>query len=179
MVKLAAGLLSLVFCLSAWGQQSPSTTKPESQTAAKPELITIITLDSIQEIVRAMGFQITHDKDDKGNPNTYFSFRAEGYKVFVQVPDPDFIWLYNAFTGNVTVENINEWNADNRFSRAYVSADKILNLDTEIVVKNGVTQQNIEVQIEEFRDSVAKWARFLIDHEKPSAVPNPTPPAAK
>jgi hypothetical protein len=115
-----------------------------------------------------MGFEcIRGDKDDKGNPANYFTFRAEGYKVVVQVPAPGHVWLFNVFTDSVRAETVNEWNRNSSFSRAYVHTDNNLYLDTDIVIHGGVTLENLEAQIKGFRDSVARWARFVIDHQKP------------
>jgi hypothetical protein len=148
---------ALLICVSASGQQ------PEP---AKSVLISTMTLETAQQIIQGLGFKCTWEKDEKGVPNTYFIFRAEGFKVGVEVPTANFIWLYNIFTDPATPETINEWNSKNRFSRAYIASDKNLYLDTEIIVKGGITRENIEAQIDEFRDSVARWARFVIDHQK-------------
>jgi hypothetical protein len=148
------------------GQEPQPAVKPvESQTANQPQLITSMTVESFQRILQGMGFEATRDKDDKGQPTGYLMFRAEGYKVGAQVPSPEFIWLYNVFTDTTTLETINSWNQSNRFSRAYLNtSDKTLCLETEIIVTGGITRENIESQVKEFRDSVARWARFVIDH---------------
>jgi hypothetical protein len=157
-----------------------SAAKPEPQSATKPEIITTMTLESAQRIIQALGFEVTQDKDEKGQPTPYLSFRAEGYPVGASVPAPDYISLYNMFTDKATPATINEWNGRNRFCRAYTdnsdNADKnVVYLETEIIVHGGVTRENIEVQIKEFRDSVARWVRFLIDHKNKEAPAPPKP----
>jgi len=166
-----------LFGFNVLGQEPQTAAKPanSAQTAAKPEFFTSMTLEKVQGIIAAMGFEVTRDKDNDGKPVSYFVFKAEGYKVGASVPEPDFIWLYNEFTDKATLETINEWNESNRFSRVYLgSKDKGLYLETEIVVAGGITRENIELQIKQFRDSVARWARFVIDHQQPA-----TPAAQK
>lgn len=153
-----------LFGLTAWGQ---SATKPAAaQPADKPEIITSMTLESFQRLVQGMGFECTRGKDDKGKNEDYFSFRAEGYKVAAQVPSPEYVYLVNVFTDKIPLELINKWNQANTFSRALAGADNNLYIETEIVVTGGVTRDNIEAQVEAFRESVVRWARFVIDGEK-------------
>ena len=153
--------LAGLFCFAALGQD---------QLAAKPEIITSVTLDSVQRVLQAMGFEVTRPKDNpKSDP--YLIFRADGYRVAASVPAPQFIWLETIITEHATLETINEWNTNNRFSRVYFNpVEKTPVLETEIVVAGGVTQENIEMQIKEFRDSVARWARFLVDHQEEAKV---------
>jgi hypothetical protein len=155
-----------LICPIAWAQEPQSSVKPDSQIAAKPELVTSVTLESFQQIVQGMGFECTRDKDEKGNLESYIIFRAEGYKVAARVPFADYVYLFNIFTDKVPVEDVNEWNRGNSFSRASLGADKNLYLETEIPIRGGVTRDNIEAQIKTFRDSVVRWARFVIDHQK-------------
>ena len=170
-IKSLRWLVPLVwlFGFTVLGQEPRSAAKPveAAQAAAKPEIITNMTLEKLQSIIQAMGFEVIRDKDKDGKPDSYISFRAEGYTVGAQVPTSEFIWLYNVFTDKATLETVNEWNATSRFSRAYSnSTDKTVCLETEVIVQGEITLENIESQIKEFRDSVARWARFVIDHIK-------------
>lgn len=176
------GAVVWLFGFSLLAQQSQSAAKPESQSAAKPdqsqsaakpEIITSVTLESVQRIIQALGFDVTRAKDDKGQPDTYLVFKAEGYTVEAQVPAPDFIWLYNIFTDKATLETINAWNANNRFCRAYSGDKDTVYLETEIIVHGGTTRDNLEAQIKEFRDSIVSWARYLIDHKNKEAIAPP------
>jgi hypothetical protein len=176
--KVTTSIMSVaavwLFGFSLLGQEPQSAVKPdESQSAAKPDIIPTMTLDSAQRIIQAMGFEVTRAKDDKGQPGTYLSFKAEGYIVYAQAPVPDFIWLYNIFSDKATPETVNAWNANNRFCRAYSGDKGNVYLETEVIVHGGTTRENIEVQIKKFRDSVARWARYLVDHENKEATALP------
>jgi hypothetical protein len=156
-------IFTWLFTIGIWGQEWRPATKLEP--AAKPEIIATATLDSVQQIIQGMGFECAQFTDDaKSEP--YLSFRAEGYKFDVGVPTPDSIWIYTIFNHSATLQTINEWNQNSRFSRASVApTGRPLLLDTEIVVAGGVTRENIEMQIKTFRDSVARWARFVLSHQ--------------
>jgi hypothetical protein len=140
-----------------------------SQSADKPEIISVMPLESFQKLVQGMGFECTRNKDDKGNLEDYFVFRAEGYKVGAKAPSEEYVYLFNVFTDKVPIDLVNEWNRTHNFSRAYLGNDNLVYLDTEIVIHGGVSRENIESQIKQFRDSVARWARFILEHQKAAA----------
>jgi hypothetical protein len=157
-----------LFGFSVLGQEPQSAAKPESQSEEKkPEIITSMTLESFQRMIQGMGFDCTRGKDDKGVPDDYFMFKAEGYDVGAEVPVPSsYLYLFNVFAAQMPPEFINQWNGNNNFSRAYSKpGEKSVYLDTDIIIHGGVTRENIEAQVKEFRDSVARWARFVIDHQ--------------
>jgi Putative bacterial sensory transduction regulator len=167
-LKLAAIASVLIGATCQASGQSPPTPKSEPATAAQPELISSVNLESVQKILQGMGFECVRDRDEKGNLEKFFTFQAAGYKVVVRTPSAGSIWLYNIFTNEVSLEAINEWNQNNNFNHAYIGKDKKLFFDTDIVVHGGVTRENIEAQIKSFRDALARWARFVIDHSRPN-----------
>ena len=154
------------FC-SANGQSVQATPKSEAASATQPELISSITVESLQKILQGMGFECTRDRDEKGNPENFLIFHAEGYRVVARTPTPHSIWLYNVFTDDVALDAVNEWNQNHNFNHAYLGKDKKLWFDTDILVRGGVTKENIEARVRDFRDALARWARFVIDHAKP------------
>lgn len=159
---LAVGLFSFVGLGHA-----QSDAKTDTQSEAKPELITTASLDRLQHILQAMGFEVTREQDGpKADP--YLIFRAEGYKVAATAPGPQYFMLLNVFTDQPKDELnlLNEWNLNNNLSRVALDSEKSLYIVTEIVVTGGVTRENIEAQIKEFRDSVARWARLVVEHQK-------------
>jgi len=147
------------------------TTKPSNanDTAAKTDrtIITSMTSEEFQHFVQAMGFECTRGKDEAGKDETFFTFRAEGYKVAVIINAPGYVTLYNEFTDvNPTLATVNEWNQVNSFSRAYVAKDGNAVLENDLILSGGVTHESVEVFIKTFRDSVARWARFVLDRKK-------------
>jgi hypothetical protein len=144
-------------------------TSSANDTAVKREgtVINSMTLQSLQQFVQAMGFECTRGKDEAGKDDSFFTFRAEGYKVVVFVNNPTSILLYNAFTDlNPTLTTVNEWNQNTSFSRAYIDKEGNAVLESDLIFTGGVTHENVEVFVKTFRDSLARWARFALDRKK-------------
>jgi len=134
----------------------------DTTTKTDHTIITSITSQEFQQLVQGMGFECTRGKDE-----TFFSFRAEGYKVAALSNDPSYIELYNGFTDvNPSLATVNEWNQVNSFSRAYVDKDGNAALEADLILTGGVTHENIEMFVKTFRNSVSQWARFALDHKK-------------
>lgn len=163
------GLCAVHVC----GQDSQSATKLQPQSAATPEIITSLTLERFQATLQAMGFECIREKDAQGKLESYFIFRAEGYKVVAEVPSPEYGYLANVFTEKLKPEFVNQWNQTNNFSRTFVDKEKNLVIDTEIIVDGGVTTEHIESSIKTFRSSVARWARFIQDHKEVATPSSP------
>jgi hypothetical protein len=162
--RLVCFLLLAVFTRLAAAQTAPTP-------AAPSELITTITLEDLQHRVQAMGFECTRGKDDSGNLNNFFVFKAEGYKVAVFVPKPSVIELDNIFDDvHPTPATLNAWNSDNRFSRVYLQKDGSVDLEDDLNLSGGVTSDHLEAFITTFRNSVGRWARFVVDHEEKKPV---------
>jgi hypothetical protein len=126
-----------------------------------------MTLQSFQQFVQAMGFECTRGKDEAGKDDSFFIFRAEGYKVAAFVNDASSVLLYNVFNDvNPTLATVNEWNQNGSFSRAYINKEGNAVLENDLIVSGGVTHDNLEVFVKTFRDSIARWARFALDRKK-------------
>jgi hypothetical protein len=139
-------------CLTAFGQT----------TIGKPVPVTLETLNlkELKQVLQEMGFSCTIGKDTAGKDNTYITFRAEGYTVAAQLASPKVVWLYNVFSDKTTAAVANEWNRNSRYSTAYIDTDGTSNLDMNIFI-DGITRENLEAHINQFRDDVAKWAHIL------------------
>ncbi len=161
--SLSLILLSGLVSAPAWAQTAKPTVAAD--TSAKP-LITAMTSEQFQKVIQAMGFECTRGKTD-GKDDSFFTFRAEGYKVAAFFHDASYLELYNAFTDvNPTLATINEWNQKNSFSRAYVDKDGNAVLENDLILTGGVSSDSIELFVKTFRDSVARWARFALERKK-------------
>jgi hypothetical protein len=147
--KKQISIIVLAYGCSALAQQPPKTSNTnaaESITKVIDSTIfTSMTLEQFQKIVQAMGFECTRGKDANGKDDTFFAFRAEGYKVAAFVPDPSYLELYNAFTDVAPTPIVtNEWNQSNRFSRAYVDKDGNATIEDDLILSGGVTRENVQ-----------------------------------
>jgi hypothetical protein len=169
---LKTSILSAVFLLAVLsnttvGQSLKTANVVDVASKTERPLITSLTLESLQHIVQAMGFECTREKGETGKEYNWFGFRAEGYKVVAfALSDPNFLQLYNGFTDvHPTLATVNEWNQKNTLSRAYVAKDGTASLESDLFLGGGVTTETVELFITTFRDSVARWARFIMDRQ--------------
>ena len=135
------------------------------------EMITGVTVESVQKRIQAMGFDCTRGKDDKGQDNNYFVFKPEGFKVIVFVPAATTVEVDTVFDDvHPSLAAVNEWNRDNRFSRAYLEKDGSADLEDDLDLANGVSAEAFEGFIKTFRSSVTRWAHFAVEHDEKKPV---------
>jgi hypothetical protein len=163
MLKLILSILLTVniFCITG------VTQAPTKASVAVTEVVNTMTLESLQTRIQAMGFECTRAKDDSGKDDTYLIYRAQGYKVAAFVPAPNIIELDNVFTDvHPSLETMNQWNRDNRFTVAYIGEDKSVILQSSLDLDGGVTHDGFVAFFNNYRDAVAKWALFVVAHEE-------------
>jgi len=174
-MSVRVGMTAVLTVLSWSGMAALGQTAPAPMAETKTvttEMITAVTVDSVQKRIQAMGFDCTRGKDDKGQDNNFFVFKAEGYKVIVFVPATTTVEVDTVFDDvHPSLASVNEWNRDNRFSRAYIEKDGSIDLEDDLDLANGITPAGFEGFIKTFRNSVARWAQFAVAHDekKPAA----------
>jgi Putative bacterial sensory transduction regulator len=125
--------------------------RPVAADAPAKPLIATMTSEQFQKVIQAMGFECTRAKTD-GKDDSFFTFRAEGYKVAAFFHDASYLELYNAFTDvNPTLATVNEWNQKNSFSRAYVDKDGNAVLENDFILTGGVSSDSVELFVKTFR----------------------------
>jgi hypothetical protein len=173
-MKTACTLSVFFALLPVWaagqttGQMEKQGGANTGDTATKTDntIITSLPSASFERLVQAMGFECTRGKDASGKEDSYFTFRAQGYKV-AGFTEETYIELYNAFTDvNPTLATVNEWNQTHNITRAYVDKDGSAVLESDLIISGGVTRADVEEFIKTYRDMVAQWARFVIDRKK-------------
>jgi hypothetical protein len=168
--KIAASLLfASVVGAGAFAQTAPAPAPalaPETKTVTT-ELIMGATLESVQKRIQGMGFDCTRGKDASGKNNTFVVFQAEGFKVVVFVPSARTVEVDTIFNDvHPSLATINEWNRDNRYSRAYLEKDGTVDLEDDLDLAAGITPEDFDAFIKTFRDSVTRWAHFVVEHEE-------------
>ena len=167
-----AGIVAMVLMGAAAIGQAPAAAVEAQSKTVPTEVITAVTLESVQKRIQAMGFDCTRPKDEKGQDKTYVIFQAEGFKVIVFVPSATTVEMDTIFDDvHPSLETVNAWNRDNRFSRAYIEKDGSADLEDDLDLAAGVTAAGFENYIKTFRNSVGRWAHYVVEHEdkKPAA----------
>lgn len=126
-------------CALAWGAAFP---------AQAQQLVDGSQIDEIVNIARGYG-AATLETRSNGDPVIRGKIEGVAYQViFSNCTDnancEDFSF-YAVFPGNKqTLEAINAWNRDKRFSKAYLDADLDAAIDFDINLEYGVSQRNLD-----------------------------------
>jgi hypothetical protein len=151
------------------GTQAPAPSTALTKTENSSPLVSKMTLDELQHRVQVLGFQCERGSTD-GKPDNYFTFRAEGRKVGGKVATPELIEFFVYYSDGASLATVNEWNNTQFGSTAYVDADGNAVLESELILTGGVTEENVNTFITNFRDSAVNYARFILDHKKDKTV---------
>lgn len=139
-VRLAA--LALAFALTA-----PSL--------AAQKVYERLTRDQLMEFVRDEGFGSLESRDE-----TTFTTKMEGYTVaFFVLSDGESVQAYFGRTGTkARLADVNKWNKDKRYSRAYIDDDGDPVLELDLDMAGGVTAARIKDFISTVKLSVSLFS---------------------
>lgn len=122
--------------------------------------------DDIEPVLRNMGLAFERDVDGDGDPK--FSFKLATYNIslyFYGCTEEGCTSLRMAtcFRMNEppTVETINNWNSRKRFTTAYQDSDQRACIDTDLILKGGVTLGAVEAFIIQYRDLLNEYATHI------------------
>jgi hypothetical protein len=82
------------------------------------------------------------------------------------VATPELAELFVYYTDGASLATVNEWNKTQFASTAFVDGDGNAVLENLLVLTGGVSEENVDTFITNFRDSAADYARFILDHAK-------------
>jgi Putative bacterial sensory transduction regulator len=137
-------------------------------TGNSSQLVSKLTLEEFQRRVQSLGFQCERGNTD-GKPDDYFTFKAEGRKVGGKLASPELVELFVYYTDGASLATVNEWNNTHFASTAFVDKDGDAVLESELILTGGISEENLDTFITNFRDSATDYARFILDHAKEKA----------
>ncbi|HTF69710.1 MAG TPA: YbjN domain-containing protein [Edaphobacter sp.] len=152
----------LVVCPSLAQSKGPTAS---AAAGSSKQLVSTMTLEEFQRRVQSLGFQCERGSTD-GKLDSYFTFRAEGRKVAAKMATAELPELFVYYTDGASLATVNEWNNTHFASTAFVEKDGTAVLENLLVLTGGVSEENVEAFITNFRDSAADYARFILDHAK-------------
>lgn len=125
--------------------------------------------ESVASVIRGKGFEVEITTDDDGDP----MLRAEGkgYKFNVYFygctggEDCTTLGLYSGWTGSsADVNQINEWNRENRFGRAYIDkdGDPVVEMDIDLD-DGGMPRMLFEDHIEFWMSVMSQYSKYIFD----------------
>jgi TonB family protein len=148
-IRLSALLLASALCSAIFADDSVS-----SPTAAAT-IVTNLTLDAAQDLIRGMGFDC-----ERLPGKDLLQFEAEGYTIYAGT-GPSELYLLSMFTDvRPTQEQINKFSSKNDFAKLYTDKDGMGILSYPILLEGGVTRENLKSAIKMFRTTVVNYVRF-------------------
>ena len=130
-----------------------------------PKVVTSLTLEEMEAILKEAGYRYERVKKDA---ELFFLLRLGGLKAGLFLMDCKegrcgSLQLYAGFNMEKppTLEWINAWNREKRFSRAYLDKDGYPVLESELDLEGGVTQRAIISFLETFEISLSRFATWI------------------
>lgn len=145
------------------------------------EQITARSPKAVVSAMRAYGMIATLDTDDYGDPMIESRISQSRFYIFFydceQSKDCRSIQFRSSYVteGSVVLEQVNEWNRDRRFGKAYLDDDNdaVIEMDLNLDF-DGVGAENFEdsldywrVIVEQFEDFISWDAGFGPSHDDP------------
>jgi hypothetical protein len=152
-------LISLAFLAAA------STGRAET---ARQEVILGVNPDQMAKILQDIGYRAEILKNDEGKRR--IRTRIGSWNVtlnFYSCEDKETncksIGLRSFFTNETkkTVAFANDWNRTKRFSKVYIDNDNDVNIEFDLLFRNGVTQANIRASLDVFEDQIKEFVEAI------------------
>ena len=130
-----------------------------ARPAAAQEIMTSVSPKHMETILDDMGLEFEKKND------TSWRVELDGKKVLlIMANDNTDAQLYIGFGDvNVKPSQMNTWNSEHRFGRAYADDDGNPVLESDLDFAGGVTDQTIEAWIKLYAAQVKSYVKFLSD----------------
>ena len=124
-----------------------------------------ITAEQVENRLKQLGLAYEVGVDNYDDPLITFTLASYETKLFFYDCAEEgcaSIRLYTRFaTTSASVETVNAWNQKKRFSTAYLNEDGVACLDTDLIVRGGVTLAEVDAFVLNFRDRLGEYAAHL------------------
>ena len=130
-----------------------------ARPAAAQEIMSSVSAKHMESILSSMGLDFEKKSD------TSWRVDLDGKKVLlIMANDNTDAQLYIGFGDTqVNAKQMNEWNADHRFGRAYADDDGNPVLESDLDFAGGVTDDIIKAWIKLYGAQVKSYIKFLSD----------------
>lgn len=136
---------------SLLGCATPSSTRAENPVYLN------ITPAELTQLMREEGYSVEE--------NDGVDWKLDGVNTHLLFMDgTQSIQFYVAYenSGNSTLENVNHWNKNNRYSRSYLDDDNDPVLELDLDLAGGVTRDRILDFLRTCRASTSAWIRDVL-----------------
>lgn len=157
--SLGMGVLVLLL-MFAHALHAAPTEKVVSTKSAPPrsEIITTMTKPQLLELMKAEGYAVSIDEDGD------LLWKIDGLRTFLfVVGQGDSLQFHTAFSdGNATLEKVNAWNRDMRYSRNYLDDTGDPHLELDLDLAGGVTKARVLDFIKTCQISLQQWIDSVV-----------------
>ena len=129
-------------------------------------VLTRITAEQVEARLKRLGLAYEVGVDNYDDPLITFTLASYETKLFFYDCAEEgcaSIRLFARFDLNTppAVETVNAWNQKKRFSTAYLNEDGAACLDTDLIIRGGVTLAEVNAFILNFRDRLGEYAAHI------------------
>jgi hypothetical protein len=156
--RIGAGML-LVLLAFAQAAAAPAEKVLSTKSAAqRAEIITTMTKVQLRDLMKAEGYAVSIDDDGD------LLWKIDGLHAFMfVVGQGDSIQFHIAFSdGEATLEKVNAWNRDMRYSRNYLDESGDPHLELDLDLAGGVTQAHVLGFITTCQLSLQQWIEAVV-----------------
>lgn len=123
-----------------------------------------VTGDDVVGMLREMGFTPELTKDSDGDP--LVNFQIEGVKTSIYFYENSggrysAIQFYSGFEDQPPISKVNDWNANHRYGRAYLSSAGKLHIEYDIALTGGISRDNLEECVRRWHTVLSAFAAFF------------------
>ncbi|GAB4298567.1 MAG: hypothetical protein Kow0096_17360 [Thiohalomonadaceae bacterium] len=157
--SFGAGVLALLLTFAQAVQAAPAEKVISTKTATpKAEVITSLTKAQLHDLMKAEGYAVSFDEDGD------LLWKIDGLRTFLfAVGEGDSLQFHVAFSdGNATLEKVNAWNRDMRYSRNYLDESGDPHLELDLDLAGGVTQARVLDFIKTCQISLQQWIDAVV-----------------
>jgi hypothetical protein len=152
-------LVSLAFLAASMGA---------SAETARQEVVLSVNPEEMQKILQDIGYRAEILKNDEGKRR--IRTRIGSWNVtlnFYSCDDSETscksVGLRTFFTNDTkkTAAFANDWNRTKRFSKAYIDNDNDVNIEFDMLFRNGVTKENIRAYLDVYEDQLKEFVEAI------------------
>ncbi|MEJ5187622.1 MAG: YbjN domain-containing protein [Breznakiellaceae bacterium] len=128
-----------------------------AQSTKYGAIISSTTKEQLMDFMKNEGYAVQLDEDGD------ILWKQDGYKTYLFLEDNNTVILfYVAFSdAEVTLDEVNAWNRDHKFSRSYIDDENNLCLESDLCLTGGVTPDRLRSFLRICRDVFAGWRSEL------------------
>lgn len=156
---VGAGVLVLLLVFAQTLHAAPAEKVLSTKSAAqRSAIISTMTKAQLHDLMKAEGYAVSIDEDGD------LLWKIDGLRAFLLVAsEGSSLQFHIAFSdGNATLEKVNAWNRDMRYSRNYLDESGDPHLELDLDLAGGVTQARVLDFIMTCQMSLQQWVDTVV-----------------